>query len=77
MVPGLSGAVAPGLSGAVACGILPDQGLNPWPLHWQADSYLLYHQGSPLYFFNAKQCCLIQCSAFRTCFLISHWKKKM
>ena len=37
MVPGLSGAVAPGLSGAVACGILPDQGLNPWPLHWQAD----------------------------------------
>ena len=47
MVPGLSGAVAPGLSGAVACGILPDQGLNPWPLHWQADSYLLDHQGSP------------------------------
>ena len=24
-----------------------DQGSNPRPLHWQADSYLLYHQGSP------------------------------
>ena len=24
--------------GLVACGIFPDQGLNPCPLHWQADS---------------------------------------
>ena len=23
---------------------LPDQGLNPRPLHWQADRYPLYHQ---------------------------------
>ena len=23
---------------SVACGIFPDQGLNPCPLHWQADS---------------------------------------
>ena len=30
-----------------ACGIFPDQGLNPHPLHWQVDSYLLYHQASP------------------------------
>ena len=22
----------------VACGILPDQGSNPWPLRWRADS---------------------------------------
>ena len=29
------------------CGIFLDQGLNPCPLRWQADSYPLYHQGSP------------------------------
>ena len=32
---------------SVACGILPDQGSNPCPLHWQADSQPLHHQGSP------------------------------
>ena len=31
-------AVAHGLSCSVACGIFPDQGSNPCPLHWQADS---------------------------------------
>ena len=30
-----------------ACGIFPDQGLNPCPLHWQADSQRLHYQGSP------------------------------
>ena len=31
-----------------ACGIFPDQGANLCPLHWQEDSYPLYHhQGSP------------------------------
>ena len=30
--------VAHGLSCSGACGIFPDQGLNPCPLHWQADS---------------------------------------
>ena len=30
--------VAHGLSCSVACGIFPDQGSNPCPLHWQADS---------------------------------------
>ena len=35
------------LSCSVACGISPDQGSNPCPLHWQTDSYPLYHQGSP------------------------------
>ena len=32
---------------SVACGILPDRGTNPCPLHWQADSQPLRHQGSP------------------------------
>ena len=30
-----------------AYGIFPDQGSNPCPLHWQADSQPLCHQGSP------------------------------
>ena len=30
--------VAHGLSCSEACGIFPDQGSNPRPLHWQADS---------------------------------------
>ena len=40
--------VAHGLSCSAACGILPDQGSNPCPLHRQADSQPLRHQGSPL-----------------------------
>ena len=32
---------------SAARGILPDQGSNPCPLHWQADSQPLRHQGSP------------------------------
>ena len=43
-----SAIVAHGPSCSAACGILPDQGLNPCPLHWQADSQPLIHQGSPL-----------------------------
>ena len=39
--------VAHGLSCPAACGIFPDQGSNPCPLHWQADSQPLRHQGSP------------------------------
>ena len=39
--------VAHRLSCCVACGIFPDQGSNPCPLHWQADSQPLRHQGSP------------------------------
>ena len=39
--------MAHGPSCSVACGILPDQGSNPCPLHWQADSQPLRHQGSP------------------------------
>ena len=39
--------VAHGPSCSAACGIFPDQGSNPRPLHWQADSQPLRHQGSP------------------------------
>ena len=39
--------VAHGPSCSTACGILPDQGLNPCTLHWQAESQPLRHQGSP------------------------------
>ena len=40
--------VAHGPSCSTACGIFPDQGSNPCPLHWQADCQPLGHQGSPL-----------------------------
>ena len=33
--------VAHGLGCSEACGIFLEQGLNPRPLHWQADSYPL------------------------------------
>ena len=39
--------VAHGLSCSAACGIFSDQVSNPCPLHWQADSLPLSHQGSP------------------------------
>ena len=44
--------VAHGPSCSAPCGIFPDQGTNPCPLHWQADSQPLRHQGSPLFLFN-------------------------
>ena len=46
--------VAHGPSCSAACGILPDQGSNPCPLHWQADSQPLRHQGSPRCLFLKK-----------------------
>ena len=48
--------VAHGPSRSAACGILPDQGSNPCPLHWQADSQPLCHQGSPLSIFLKGGC---------------------
>ena len=33
----------------MACGILTDPGSNLCPLHWQVDSQLLDHQGSPYF----------------------------
>ena len=51
-----SAVVVHGPSCSAACGIFPDQGSNPCPLHWQADSQPLCHQGSPpsfyIYFCN-------------------------
>ena len=45
--------VAHGLNCPTLCGIFPDQGLNPYPLYWQTDSYPLPHQGSLLFeYFN-------------------------
>ena len=46
-----SAIVAHGPICSAACGIFPDQGPNPCPLHWQADSQPLRHQGSPLMLF--------------------------
>ena len=43
--------MAHGLSCSTACGIFPDQGLNPCPLHWQADSFF--------FFFNLLFCVFI------------------
>ena len=46
--PDSTGSVAAthGLSYSTTCGIFLDQGWNPCPLHWQADSLPLDHQGS-------------------------------
>ena len=41
--------VAHGPSCSAAHGIFPDQGSNLCPLHWQADSQPLHHQGSPIF----------------------------
>ena len=43
--------VAHGPSCSAACEIFPDQGSNQFPLHWQADSQPLCHQGSPIFSF--------------------------
>ena len=46
-----SAVAAHALSCSAACGILPDQGSNPLPPHWQADSQPLRPQGSPVLVF--------------------------
>ena len=45
--------VVHGPSRSAACGIFPDRGTNPRPLHRQADSQPLRHQGSPIILFVA------------------------
>ena len=50
--------VVPGLSYPVACEILPDQGSNLCPPHWQADSQPLDHQGSLLWGFKKSSSCM-------------------
>ena len=54
-----SAVVAHGPSCSAACGTFPDQGSNPCPLHWQADSQPLRHQGSPDWHFLTTRlfCC--------------------
>ena len=46
-----SGVVTRRPSCSLLCGIFLDQGLNPCPLCWQVDFYLLYHQESPTCYF--------------------------
>ena len=58
--------VGHGLSCSTACGIFPDQESNSCPLHWQADSYPLCHQGSP--YFLIKKNFWPHCAACRTLF---------
>ena len=54
-----SAVVAHRPSHSVACGIFPDQGSNPCPLHWQADSQPLCHQGSPRNLFFKRRISLL------------------
>ena len=53
--------VTHGPSCSAACGIFPDQGSNLCPLHWQADSQPLCHQGSPC--ISSLEKCLFRSSA--------------
>ena len=50
-----SAIAAHGPSCSTACGIFPDQGSNPCPLHWGADSQPLRHQESPWFRFLNKE----------------------
>ena len=45
---------------SAACGIFPDQDSNPCPLHWQADSQPLRHQGSPMIHFELNFVCKLR-----------------
>ena len=46
---------------------LPRPGLEPCPLHWQADSQPLRHQGSPIHYFKIADLFFYLCSGFRSC----------
>ena len=56
--------VAHGRSCSASCGIFPDQGSNPCPLHWQADSQPLRHQESPKVIISYQINC--KCSSVKT-----------
>ena len=56
--------VAHGPSCSAACGIFPDQGSNPCPLYWQADSQPLHHQGSSLHGFWYQRWILKICTPY-------------
>ena len=58
--------VAHGPSCSAACGILPDQGSNPCPLHQQADSQPLCHQGSPSWVLMFSiNCIIVTCTTIK------------
>ena len=66
--------VAHGPSCSPAGGIFPDQGSNPCPLHWQADSQPLRHQGSTVVFIL--ELCVylkLRCLAKGRCNIIVYW----
>ena len=75
--------VTHGPSCSAACGIFPDQGSNPCPLHWQADSQPLRHQGSPPFPFLWHHFCLqinpqtlfLPCSSGRCVSYLIVWSK--
>ena len=56
---------------SAACGIFPDQGLNSCPLHWQADSQPLRHQGSPEFFKSGKSIEIKLCMMCEPLFFLS------
>ena len=67
--------VAHGPSCAAACGIFPDQGSNLCPLHWQADSQPLRHQGSPHWKISNHSFITCDCSVhIFYFFLVQSWK---
>ena len=53
-----SAIVPHGPSCYAARGIFPDQRSNPCPLHWQADSQPLRHQGSPVCQYFVEDFCI-------------------
>ena len=67
--------VAHGSSCSAVCGIFPDQGSNPCPLHWQADSQPLRHQGSPGSFFKTSSVCYKRWLRTSLFALTPAWKK--
>ena len=71
--------VAHGPSRSAARGILPDQGPNPRPLHRQADSQPLRHQGSPLlwllFIFFSLVVCSLSCHDIFYLYVYLHTQK--
>ena len=59
-----------GLSCSVACGIFLDQGSNPCPQDWQADSQPLHHQGSTCAFLKNRSLLEYNCYTILCQFLL-------
>ena len=72
-----SAVVAHGPSCSAACGILPDQGSNPCPLHWQADFQPLRHQGSPNLRFLMKSLLIIPAHPSLTEYFSLLWEEDL